>query len=103
MPLFLETLVRLLRGIYLIGLFLPAIFGIVPLFQLMKKLHIYDTVLGLSFVDAMYFLPYTVFIMMGFFATIPKEYEEAAMSFWNESINGFTRTARYVCRPGGPS
>ena len=94
MPLFLETLVRLLRGIYLIGLFLPAIFGIVPLFQLMKKLHIYD---------AMYFLPYTVFIMMGFFATIPKEYEEAAMSFWNESINGFTRTARYVCRPGGPS
>ncbi len=70
--------VRLFRGIYLIGLFLPAIFGIVPLFQLMKKLHIYDTVLGLSFVDAMYFLPYTVFIMMGFFATIPKEYEEAA-------------------------
>ena len=50
-----------------------------PLFQLMKKLHIYDTVLGLSFVDAMYFLPYTVFIMMGFFATIPKEYEEAAI------------------------
>lgn len=71
--------VRLFRGIYLIGLFLPAIFGIVPLFQLMKKLHIYDTVLGLSFVDAMYFLPYTVFIMMGFFATIPKEYEEAAI------------------------
>ena len=56
--------VRLFRGIYLIGLFLPAIFGIVPLFQLMKKLHIYDTVLGLSFVDAMYFLPYTVFIMI---------------------------------------
>lgn len=71
--------VRLFRGIYLIGLFLPAIFGIVPLFQLMKKLHIYDTVLGLSFVDAMYFLPYTIFIMMGFFATIPKEYEEAAI------------------------
>lgn len=71
--------VRLFRGIYLIGLFLPAIFGIVPLFQLMKKLHIYDTVLGLSFVDAMYFLPYTVFIMMGFLATIPKEYEEAAI------------------------
>lgn len=71
--------VRLFRGIYLIGLFLPAIFGIVPLFQMMKKLHIYDTVLGLSFVDAMYFLPYTVFIMMGFFATIPKEYEEAAI------------------------
>ncbi len=67
------------RGVYLIGLFLPAIFGIVPLFQLMKKIHIYDTVLGLGFVDAMYFLPYTIFILMGFFSTIPKEYEEAAI------------------------
>lgn len=67
------------RGIYMIGLFLPAIFGIVPLFQLMKRIRIYDTVLGLSFVDAMYFLPYTIFILMGFFTTIPKEYEEAAI------------------------
>lgn len=70
---------KFIRTVYLIGLFLPSIFGIVPLFQLMKKLGIYDTLSGLSLVDTMYFLPYTIFILTSFFATIPKEYEEAAI------------------------
>lgn len=70
---------KLIKNIYLIGLFLPPVFGLVPLFMLLKKIGLYDSLIGLSMVYAFTAIPYTTFILSSFFASIPKEYEEAAI------------------------
>lgn len=67
------------KQIYLIGLFLPAILRIVPLFMILKQLKLYDSRIGLSMVYAFTTFPYTIFILSGFFGSIPKEFEEAAI------------------------
>ncbi|WP_105614764.1 carbohydrate ABC transporter permease [Vallitalea okinawensis] len=69
----------LFKQIYLIGLFLPPILGIVPLFMILQQMNLYDTRIGLSMVYAFTAFPYTIFILSGFFGSIPKEFEEAAI------------------------
>lgn len=70
---------KVIRQIYIVGLFLPPVFGLVPLFMLLKKIGLYDSLIGLSMVYAFTSLPYTIFILSSFFTSIPKEYEEAAI------------------------
>ncbi|MCH4889393.1 carbohydrate ABC transporter permease [Acidaminobacter sp. JC074] len=68
-----------IKKVYLIGLFLPPIFGLVPLFMLLKDIGLYDSLIGLSMVYAFTAIPYTTFILSSYFTSIPKEYEEAAI------------------------
>lgn len=67
------------KQIYLIGLFLPAAIQVVPLFMVIQSLGLYDSRIGLAMVYAFTTFPYTIFILSGFFGSIPKEFEEAAI------------------------
>jgi raffinose/stachyose/melibiose transport system permease protein len=63
---------------FLSGLMLPIKLGIVPIFLLMKTLGLYDTRLSLVLVYAASGMPFTIFVLSGFFRTLPKDLEDAA-------------------------
>jgi raffinose/stachyose/melibiose transport system permease protein len=63
---------------FLSGLMLPVKLGIVPIFFLMKSLGLYDTRMSLILIYAASGLPFAIFILAGFFRTLPQELEDAA-------------------------
>jgi arabinogalactan oligomer/maltooligosaccharide transport system permease protein len=57
----------------------PATLMLVPLYSLLQKLGLLDTLGGLVLVYATSSLPFCVWMLKGYFDTIPRELEEAAM------------------------
>lgn len=69
----------LLTNVYMAGLFIGGVYIIVPLFILMNNLHMLDNRFWLSAVYATGSLPFSVYLMIGFMKTIPRDFEEAAL------------------------
>src|SRR3970040_1711569 len=63
---------------FLSGLMLPIRLGIIPLFILMRDLHLLDTLWSLILIYAASGLPSAVFILTGFFRTLPSDLDSAA-------------------------
>ena len=57
---------------------LPPVLLIVPLLIMFRQFQLYDTYQGIIIADATLIVPFGVWLLVGFFATIPKELEEAA-------------------------
>ncbi|WP_068777078.1 carbohydrate ABC transporter permease [Paenibacillus sp. FJAT-26967] len=70
---------RWMKKMYLVALFFPVAFKIVPLFQLLGDMHLLDSLFGLVLAYSATTIPFTIFLMAGFLESISKEYEEAAM------------------------
>ncbi|GGA26485.1 carbohydrate ABC transporter permease [Paenibacillus physcomitrellae] len=66
-------------NVYMAGLFIGGVYIIVPLFILMNNLHMLDNRFWLSAVYATGSLPFSVYLMIGFMKSIPKDFEEAAL------------------------
>lgn len=64
--------------LFLAGLTLPQRLAIVPLFVLMRDLHLLDSLVGLVLIYTAGGLPFAIFLMTSFFRTIPSEIEDAA-------------------------
>ncbi|MBN3525606.1 carbohydrate ABC transporter permease [Paenibacillus apiarius] len=77
---------RWLRNVYMSSLFIPSAFMIVSLFLLLGKIHLLDSLWGLAIVYVSVHIPYTIFLLIGFMSSIPREYEEA------DSIDGCSNT-----------
>lgn len=73
-----NTYTAILEKIFILGLFLPVVLGLVPLFLLLSKMHLLGTSISIILVYTAYSLPFSIFILLGFFKTMPREYEEAA-------------------------
>jgi len=69
---------RLIGKLFIAGLFVPMVLGTIPTFFVLMQLKLYDTLLGLILVYATYSMPFSVFIMMGIFETLPSTFAEAA-------------------------
>lgn len=65
--------------IFLLSQMLPGASVIIPLFQLIRKARIYDTYLGLILTHTAVLLPFVIWLLYGFFKTIPQEVEDAAL------------------------
>ena len=63
---------------FLIGMMIPIKLGIIPLFLLMRRLNVLDTLWSLIFIYTAIGIPISVLILSRFFRTMPKELEEAA-------------------------
>jgi len=57
----------------------PGILMMVPLYVIMQKLHLLDTILGLVLVYSITTMPFSVWMLKGYFDTIPRDLEEAAI------------------------
>lgn len=68
-----------LFGMFLGGMMFPNFLVAVPLFMLMQRLNLLDTMGGLILAYVAYSLSFTIFVLTGFFQQLPNELMEAAM------------------------
>ncbi|MFP3090499.1 carbohydrate ABC transporter permease [Treponema sp. TIM-1] len=69
---------RFLETIYMGSLLLPGIVALIPIFLQIRSLGLINTYLGLIIMLVVSSLPFSIFLMLGFFRTIPRDFEEAA-------------------------
>ncbi len=82
------------------GMMFPVFLGIVPLFLLLNRLHMTDNYFGLIIVYIAYSLPFTVFILTGFFKTLPHELAEAGQIDGCSQFTVFWRIMLPLAKPG---
>jgi len=75
---------------YLVIRMFPVVLMIVPLFVIMRRLSLLDTRFGLALAYTTFLLPFCVWMMKGFFDSIPVDLEEAAR------IDGCTRLGALI-------
>jgi N-acetylglucosamine transport system permease protein len=89
-----------LNYLFLAGMGLPVFLGIIPLFMLMNRLGLYDSIAGLVVVYVAFSLPFAVFVLTGFFKTLPLALAEAAYMDGAKPFAVFWRVMLPLARPG---
>lgn len=90
----------LVNSLFIGGLLVPSVLGTIPVFMLLKTLHLSDTFIGIILVYTAYALPFSVFVLIGFFKSLPKELEEAAMLDGASYYKTFFKIMAPMARPG---
>jgi N-acetylglucosamine transport system permease protein len=91
---------RLLYYVFIGGMALPVFLGIIPLFQLMSTVKLIDNRFGLMLVYVAYSLSFSIFVLYGFFRTLPGELAEAAVIDGCSSFGVFWRVMFPLAKPG---
>lgn len=91
---------NLIFGTFLGGMMFPQFLVIVPLYLLMVQLKMLNTHHGLILVYVAFSLPFTVFVLTGFFQQLPDELGEAAMIDGCTDAGTFWRIMLPLARPG---
>ena len=68
-----------IKNFFMSGIFIQPVYIMIPLFLLMTKLQMNDNRGWISVVYAVTMLPFSIFLLYGFFKSIPTDYEDAAM------------------------
>ncbi len=79
---------------------LPGIVLVLPLFALYTKLRLVDNTGGVIMAYLAFNLPFLVWMLMGFFASIPRSLEEAALIDGATPIGAFFRIIFPIAAPG---
>ncbi|MBK9712411.1 MAG: carbohydrate ABC transporter permease [Kouleothrix sp.] len=79
---------------------LPAISVIIPLFRMLKSAALLDTLWALILAYSTFSLPFVVWIMVGYFQSVPVELEEAARIDGASRFQAFARVALPLAAPG---
>lgn len=69
---------RYLIGFMLLGLLFPAATAILPVFVILKTLHLLDSHLGIIIVQVAFSLSFSILLFYNFFQQLPKDLVEAA-------------------------
>ena len=78
----------------------PWIVLLLPWYIIFKQLGLYDTYIGLVLSNLTYMIPFTVWLMLGFFEDIPLEIEEAAWLDGCSHLGTFLRIVVPLVRGG---
>jgi raffinose/stachyose/melibiose transport system permease protein len=87
-------------GFILTGMLIPAKLAILPLFIQLKWMNLLDSHIGLILVYASGALPAAVFIMSGFFRSLPSDLDSAARIDGASEFQLLTRVLVPLVRPG---
>src|SRR5918911_217771 len=79
---------------------LPPISIIIPLFRMFKGAGLLDTLLALILAYTTFSIPFVVWIMAGYFQSVPRELEEAARIDGASRFQAFVRVALPLALPG---
>jgi multiple sugar transport system permease protein len=79
---------------------LPETLLIVPYFQLMSDLGLLNTYAALILAYSSFALPFSVWMLIGFFRSIPRDIDEAAMIDGAGYLQSFFRVILPLARPG---
>ncbi len=85
---------------FLSGMMFPHFLAIVPLFFLLSSMNLLDTLHGLVLVYVAFSLPFTVFVLAGFFQALPGELGEAAMIDGCGHAGTFWKVMLPLAKPG---
>ena len=85
---------------FISGMMFPVFLGIVPLFMMLARLNMLDNYFGLITVYVAYSLSFTVFILTGFFKTLPHELAEAGLIDGCSQFTVFWRIMLPLAKPG---
>ncbi|MFI8952001.1 carbohydrate ABC transporter permease [Streptomyces sp. NPDC053750] len=85
---------------FVLGLGIPAQVVMLPLFVVMNQLLLVDSLFGLIVVYVATSLPFAVFFLTGFFATLPVELEEAASLDGASPLRTFVQVMLPLARGG---
>lgn len=77
----------------------PATMLLLPLYVLLRKLGLIDSLLGLIVAYTATVLPFTVWTLKGYYDTIPRDLEEAAMVDGMTQFGAFVRIVLPLARP----
>jgi N-acetylglucosamine transport system permease protein len=90
---------RVIFYAFLAGLMIPSQLALVPLFFLVNAMGLLDTYAGLILVYISFSLPFTIFVLSGFFRTLPHELAEASLIDGCTHIQAFWRVMLPLARP----
>jgi len=91
---------RVVFWLFLAGLMLPAQLAMVPLFFELRALGLLNSLPGLILVYTANGLPFAIFILAGFFRTLPRSLYEAAVVDGCTEAGAFWRVMLPLARPG---
>jgi ABC-type glycerol-3-phosphate transport system permease component len=86
--------------LFLAGLMIPAQLAMVPLFFELRALALLNSRLGLILVYTANGLPFAIFILAGFFRSLPRTLYEAAVIDGCSEFSAFWRVLLPLARPG---
>jgi multiple sugar transport system permease protein len=79
---------------------LPPIVTIIPMFLMLREVHLLNSLAGLTLVDVALNLPFVVWMMRGFVEDLPREIEEAALLDGESRLGVLLRIVLPLVRPG---
>lgn len=91
---------RFLQLVFLCGMTLPVFLGIIPLFKLMQTLQLGNSRVGVFIAYVAFSLSFTIFILTGFFRTLPIQLAEAAAIDGATPFGTFWRVMLPLAKPG---
>jgi len=86
--------------VVLFGRMIPSITFIIPYFMVLRRLGLLDTRLGVIISHIGFNLPFTLLLMRSFFATIPRELEQAAIIDGCSNVGVLWRITLPLSAPG---
>lgn len=94
---------RIVLGVMLCGLMVPPAVIMVPITRILGAIDLMSTLLGAILVNVGYYLPFAVFVFMGFVRSIPRELEEAAAMDGAGTFRIFWQVVFPLLRPASAS
>jgi multiple sugar transport system permease protein len=91
---------RVILVAVLATLLLPVYATLIPLYRIMSSVHLVNTYLGIVLVYTSGFLPLAIWIMYNYFASVPRELEEAAFVDGATPVMALWRVMIPVSGPG---
>lgn len=88
-----------LYNFFTLGLMFPAAVAVLPLYLTIRDAHLVDTYWGIILPQVAFGLPFTIIVLRGFFAQIPREIEEAAAIDGASIIRMFFYIVLPIVRP----
>lgn len=91
---------RLVTFIYISGIMIPGMAGIIPLFLEIRAFHMLDNRAVIALLCGVGMMPMSVFLLINFFKTIPSEIEEAGVIDGCNSYQLFGKVMFPLAIPG---
>ena len=90
----------LLYVLYMSSMMVPFVLALIPLFFLMNSFHLINKPIGLILVYGSSLLAFGIFVLVGFFKSLPKELEESSVIDGASYYGTFFRVMLPLSQPG---
>lgn len=87
-------------NLFIIGMGVPGQLLLIPLYKQLTVLKLINSLLGLGIIYIALSIPFTIFLLYGFFKTFPSEIEEAYTIDGCSPLKGFVRMVLPLSTPG---